>query len=81
MSDDPLTECPECGGELKRIITSVGIIFKGSGFHVNDYKAKSPTAAPASSDKDSKSEKSEPAKAEPAKSEPEKPATQDKAVA
>jgi len=41
MSDAPLTECPECGGDFRRIITSVGIIFKGSGFHINDYKGKS----------------------------------------
>lgn len=39
ISDEPLTECPECGGEYKRIITNVGIIFKGSGFHINDYRA------------------------------------------
>jgi putative FmdB family regulatory protein len=38
ISDEALTECPECGGEYKRIITSVGIIFKGSGFHINDYR-------------------------------------------
>lgn len=38
ISDEPLRECPECGGEYKRIISSVGIIFKGSGFHINDYR-------------------------------------------
>ena len=47
ISDAPLTECPECGGEYKRIIRSVGIIFKGGGFHVNDYRSKSaPLAEP-----------------------------------
>lgn len=49
MSDDALTDCPECGGDnYKRVITSVGVIFKGSGFHINDYKSscKIPKKAP-----------------------------------
>ena len=38
---DPLKTCPECSGEVKRLIGSgTGIIFKGSGFYVNDYKKK-----------------------------------------
>lgn len=42
MSADPLTECPKCGGQLKRIIgTGAGPIFKGSGFYQTDYKGKS----------------------------------------
>lgn len=41
MSAAPLTECPECGGILKRIIGSgAGPIFKGSGFYQTDYKSK-----------------------------------------
>lgn len=50
MNDDPLTDCPECGGDnYKRVITNVGVIFKGSGFHVTDYKSscKTPKKAPA----------------------------------
>ena len=42
MSAAPLTECPECKGNLKRIIgTGSGPIFKGSGFYQTDYKSKS----------------------------------------
>jgi len=37
ITDDPLTKCRECGGKISRVIPPVGIIFKGSGFHVNDY--------------------------------------------
>lgn len=38
----PLTECPKCGGALKRVIgTGAGTIFKGSGFYQTDYKNKS----------------------------------------
>ncbi len=29
--------CPECGSSSRRVFLPVGIIFKGSGFHVNDY--------------------------------------------
>jgi putative FmdB family regulatory protein len=37
MSDDPLTECPECGRELRRLINGgSGVIFKGSGFYATD---------------------------------------------
>lgn len=38
MSDDPITECEKCKGEVRRILYPVGIVFKGSGFHINDYK-------------------------------------------
>lgn len=30
--------CPVCGGRAKRIFSSVGLIFKGAGFHINDYR-------------------------------------------
>lgn len=35
IKEDALDECPECGSEVKRIIGSPGIIFKGSNFYVN----------------------------------------------
>ncbi|MFQ5613864.1 MAG: FmdB family zinc ribbon protein [Anaerolineae bacterium] len=41
MSEPPLTECIECRGKVQRVISSVGVIFKGSGFYVNDSKSKS----------------------------------------
>ncbi|MFH1387003.1 MAG: FmdB family zinc ribbon protein [bacterium] len=41
ISEDPLKFCPECKGEIKRLISAAGIIFKGSGFHVTDYKKSS----------------------------------------
>jgi putative FmdB family regulatory protein len=42
MTADPITDCPECGGVVKRLIgTGSGPIFKGSGFYQTDYKNKS----------------------------------------
>ncbi|MBB6480763.1 FmdB family zinc ribbon protein [Spirochaeta isovalerica] len=39
MTDEPLSVCPECGGEVKRMIGGgSGLIFKGSGFYVTDSK-------------------------------------------
>lgn len=41
MTSEPLSKCPQCGGNLKRIIgTGSGPIFKGSGFYQTDYKSK-----------------------------------------
>lgn len=37
FSDPPYTICPQCGGELKKLISAPAIQFKGSGFYVNDY--------------------------------------------
>lgn len=35
--DDALTECPTCHGELRKVFSAAGIIFKGSGWHIKDY--------------------------------------------
>ena len=42
MADDPLTDCPECKTEvsLRKVLNSVGIVFKGSGFYVTDNRGK-----------------------------------------
>ncbi|NLJ84338.1 MAG: FmdB family transcriptional regulator [Halanaerobiaceae bacterium] len=39
MSDEPLSECPECKSPVKRIIGAPGIIFKGSGFYITDSRS------------------------------------------
>lgn len=42
MTDDPLTECPNCGGSVKRLIgAGLNPIFKGTGFYQTDYKNNS----------------------------------------
>jgi putative FmdB family regulatory protein len=50
FKDDALTRCPTCNQEtLYRVIQPAGVVFKGSGWYVNDSKAKNP-AAPATTD-------------------------------
>jgi putative FmdB family regulatory protein len=41
FTDDPLTECPECGGSLRKVFSPVGIAFKGSGFYKTDSRSGS----------------------------------------
>ena len=41
FSDSALTECPDCGGRLRKVYTSIGVSFKGSGFYRNDSRASS----------------------------------------
>jgi len=54
MSAEPLKECPQCKGSLKRIIgIGAGPIFKGSGFYQTDYKTTS-SANKGSSEADKK---------------------------
>jgi putative FmdB family regulatory protein len=66
FSEDPLTECPNCGGTIRRVFQPVGVVFKGSGWYINDSRGKSSTTA-ASSDTAKSDTKSEtPAKSEPA---------------
>jgi len=40
ITDEPLSEHAGCGGSLRRRVFPVGIVFKGPGFHVNDYARK-----------------------------------------
>ncbi len=37
FSDAPLSTCPECGGELKKLISHSSFVLKGSGWYVTDY--------------------------------------------
>ncbi|MFK0169282.1 FmdB family zinc ribbon protein [Streptomyces sp. NPDC090306] len=58
FTDDALTECPNCGGRLKKVFSAVGIVFKGSGFYRNDSRGSSSSSSPASSSSKSSSESS-----------------------
>ena len=41
FTDDALTECPRCGGQLRKVFNAVGIVFKGSGFYRTDNRSGS----------------------------------------
>ena len=61
VSDKPYTHCPNCGGDMKKQISSPAIQFKGSGFYKTDYPTKSSTPTGESKTGESKSEsKSDP---------------------
>ena len=67
MSDDPLTEDPETGVPVTRMISGgAGLQFKGSGFYLTDYVKKSGSSDSAEPSGD-KSSKAEPKKASKAK--------------
>ncbi len=76
MSDDPLSTCTQCGkeGQVKRLLSSGnGLIFKGSGFYITDYKNSNSGGgekAPASTSESSTSEKSSESKSTATESKP-----------
>jgi putative FmdB family regulatory protein len=45
FSDNPLTICPECKGEVRKVYSSVGVVFKGSGFYKTDSAKPAPTTS------------------------------------
>ena len=63
ITEDALATDPECGGPVHRVIQPVGIIFKGSGFYVNDSRKSSSSSSPASSS-DTKSDSKSDSKSE-----------------
>ncbi len=75
MSDDPVETCPECDSKVRRVIHPVGVVFKGSGWYINDSRAKNSTSASSTeeksgskkSDDSTTSKTSDAPKAEPAK--------------
>lgn len=58
FTDDALTECPACGGRLRKVFNAVGVVFKGSGFYVNDSKSKSSSTSTASTSSEKSASKS-----------------------
>ena len=55
FSDDSLTVCPECGGKLRKLFNSVGVVFKGSGFYRTDSRSNGSVPAGTSSSDSSSS--------------------------
>jgi putative FmdB family regulatory protein len=93
MSSEPIKKCPKCGkNKVRRLISAgAGLIFKGSGFYITDYRdkgyndsAKADSAASSDKPADSKpgeggSDAAKPAAAEskPAETKVEKPAVKE----
>ena len=71
FSDAPLTECPACGGALRKVFSAVGVVFKGSGFYKTDSRSSSKPAAASS---DSSASTSSESKSTPATKTESKPA-------
>ena len=63
FEDAPLAACPACGGEVKKLISSPAVQFKGSGWYVTDYAGKkgggSSSKSESKSDDSAKSEKAD----------------------
>lgn len=43
ITEDPLTDCPDCGGKMKKIISSTTFVLKGTGWYATDYAAGKPS--------------------------------------
>ncbi|MFF8817154.1 MULTISPECIES: FmdB family zinc ribbon protein [Leucobacter] len=58
FSDSTLTECPECGGDLRKVFGSLGVTFNGSGFYRTDSRSSTNGASGASNSSGSASSSS-----------------------
>jgi putative FmdB family regulatory protein len=83
MSDEPLDTCPQCGAPAQRQLSAgAGLLFKGSGFYITDYRSDSyrkdaakdsgsdSQPADSKSPKESSSKESSPAESKPKESAP-----------
>jgi len=52
FTDDSLTECPSCGGRLRKLYGSVGVTFNGSGFYRTDSRGATAPSAPSTTSSD-----------------------------
>ncbi len=42
MTEEPLTDCPDCKGKVRRLVgTGAGIIYRGPGFYTTEYRSES----------------------------------------
>src|SRR4051812_41408557 len=60
MSDEPIGKCPQCGAPAERVLSGgAGLLFKGSGFYITDYRSDSYKKAAASDTASGSAEKSD----------------------
>jgi len=70
FTDSTLTECPVCGGKLRKVFSAVGVSFTGSGFYRNDSRSTTSSSSPSTP-----SAPATPAPAAPAPAAPSTPAS------
>jgi putative FmdB family regulatory protein len=80
FSEDPITDCPKCGANVRRVLYPAGVIFKGSGWYATDSRKGSASHSSSSSSDSSTSSSSE-STATPAKSDTKDTAKKAKAAA
>jgi putative FmdB family regulatory protein len=72
FTDEPVSECPQCGAPVRKVYGSVGVVFKGSGFYRTDSRkaasSSETTSSGSSTSKDSSSTPAPAAAASPAAS-------------
>jgi putative FmdB family regulatory protein len=56
FTDAALTECPACGGALRKVFSAVGVVFKGSGFYKTDSRKASSAGGEKTSDTSAKTD-------------------------
>jgi len=66
VNDPPQPQCAKCGAEMKKLISSPAIQFKGSGFYKTDYASSKPSESKSDSKSETKSESKTESKSEPA---------------
>ena len=59
FSDEPLTVCPHCGGEMEQLLSAPTVQFKGSGWYATDYAKKAASAGSSSGNGSTSSPSSE----------------------
>lgn len=60
FSDDPIRECPECTGAVRRVLYPSGVIFKGSGWYITDSRSSGSESTGSSATSDSSSSDTSP---------------------
>ncbi|MDQ4045180.1 MAG: hypothetical protein M3173_07010 [Chloroflexota bacterium] len=68
FSDDPIRECPECTGAVRRVLYPSGVIFKGSGWYITDSRSSGLGSNGSSASSDSSSADTSPKSESPTSS-------------
>jgi putative FmdB family regulatory protein len=66
FTDDALTVCPSCQGNLRKVFSAVGIVFKGSGFYRTDNRPSSSSSSSGAGNGNGKSGESKSSDGKPA---------------